>query len=109
MQPVEYLGAACDLVGEIGRYAVRKATERDAAEVREALASAMAVQSAMLALGAATPRGLNKKADALRTSIRKMETLLYELSLVERSGRVREAPPEVPADPSSAGGAEGDE
>jgi len=28
-----------------------------------------------------------------------METLLYELSLVERSGRVREAPPEVPGEP----------
>ena len=82
----------CDLVGEIGHYAVRRATERDAAAVRGALASAVAVQSAVLHLGAAAPRGLHKKADALRTSVRKMETLLYELSLVERSGRVREPP-----------------
>ena len=30
LQPAEYLGAICDLVGEIGRFAVRRATERDA-------------------------------------------------------------------------------
>ena len=30
LQPSEYLGAICDLVGEIGRFAVRRATERDA-------------------------------------------------------------------------------
>ena len=33
-----------------------------------------------------------------------METLLYELSLVQRSGRVREAPAELPADPAQQGG-----
>ena len=65
----------------------------------------MAVQQAVLSLGSAAPRGLHKKGDALRTAVRKMETLLYELSLVERSGRVREAPPEVP-DPHQ-GAAEG--
>ena len=96
----EYFGAVCDLVGEVGRYAVRKATERDAAEVGEALATAAAVQSAVLAMGTSAPRGLHKKLDGLRTSARKMETLLYELSLVERSGRTREAPPDIPSDPA---------
>ena len=100
LQPSEYLGAVCDLVGEIGRFAVRKATERDAAAVREALSTAVAVQSGLMALGHAAPRGLHKKGDGLRTSVRKMETLLYELSLVERSGRVREAPPDVPDEKS---------
>jgi hypothetical protein len=37
-----------------------------------------------------------------------METLLYELSLVQRSGRVREMPPEVPGDPSASQGGAGD-
>ena len=100
LQTAEYIGGLCDLVGEVGRYAVRKATERDKAAVREALAVAVAVQSALLALGSSAPRGTHKKGDALRTAVRKMETLLYELSLVERSGRVREAPPEGPADPA---------
>jgi predicted translin family RNA/ssDNA-binding protein len=103
LQPSEYLGAVCDLVGEIGRYAVRRATERDAAEVRACLATAVAVQQAVLSLGSAAPRGLHKKGDALRTAVRKMEALLYELSLVERSGRVREAPPDV--DPAAQSGA----
>jgi predicted translin family RNA/ssDNA-binding protein len=108
LQPAEYLGAMCDLVGEIGRYAVRRATERDAEAVRESLASALAVQSAVMSLGNHAPRGLHKKGDALRTAVRKMETLLYELSLVERSGRVREAPPEMP-EPSGGGGGDADE
>ena len=38
-----------------------------------------------------------------------METLLYELSLVERSGRVREAPPEVPGEPYRPSGDGGGE
>ena len=38
----------------------------------------------------------------LSIQVRKMETLLYELSLVERSGRVREVPPELPGEPSQA-------
>ena len=109
LQPSEYLGGVCDLVGEIGRHAVRKATERDADAVRASLATAVAVQSALLSLGPAAPRGLHKKGDGLRTSVRKMETLLYELSLVERSGRVREAPAEVPDAPPPEGGAGGDE
>ena len=41
--------------------------------------------------------------------VRKMETLLYELSLVERSGRVREAPLEVPGEPYRASGDGGGE
>ena len=96
LQPTEYLGGVCDLVGEIGRFAVRRATERDAAAVRLALSSASAVQAAVLALGHAAPRTMHKKLDALRTSVRKLETLLYELSLVERSGRVRAEPIEPP-------------
>ena len=108
LQPVEYLGAMCDLVGEIGRHAVRRATERDAEEVRACLASAVAVQTAVLTLGTSAPRALSKKGDALRTAVRKLETLLYELSLVERSGRVREAPPDVP-EPAQPGAAADDD
>ena len=34
----------------------------------------------MLVLGSATPRRVSKKGDALRTTVRKMETLLYDHS-----------------------------
>ena len=55
LTPSEYLGGVCDLVGEVGRYAVRRATERDVAAVRESLDTAMAVQTAMLLLAGALP------------------------------------------------------
>ena len=104
MHPSEYLGGVCDLVGEIGRYAVRRATERDAPAVRACLGTAVAVQSAILVLGQAAPRGIAKKVEALKTAVRKLEQLLYELSLVERSGRVRAEPVEPLADvPLGAG------
>ena len=96
--PSEYLGGVCDLVGEIGRFAVRRATERDAPAVRACLGTAVAVQSAILVLGQAAPRGIAKKVEALKTAVRKLEQLLYELSLVERSGRVRAEPVEPLAD-----------
>ena len=108
LEPVEYLGGVCDLVGEIGRYAVARATQRDAVAVGDALSSAVAVQSALLELGSAAPRGIHKKGDALRMAVKKLETLLYELSLVERSGRTREAPADVP-EPAAANGAAADE
>ena len=39
--------------------------------MREALAAATAVQSALLCLGSHAPRGLHKKGDALRSAVRK--------------------------------------
>ena len=108
LTPSEYLGGVCDLVGELGRFAVRRATERDAAAVREALSSAVAVQAALLALGDALPRAVSKKLDALRTSVRKLEQLLYELSLVQRSGRTRAAPEPVPEPAGTADAAMAD-
>ena len=104
LSPSEYLGALGDLVGEIGRYAVRKATARDRDAVRASLASAVAVQSAFLSLGSAVPRGSNKKVDTLNLAVKKLETLLYELSLVERSGRVRAEPTSSEPPPAAAGG-----
>ena len=107
LQPAEYLGGVCDLVGEIGRWAVRRATDRDAPAVAEALESAVAVQTALLLLGSAAPRGLHKKGDALRAAVTKLQTLRYELSLVERSGRTRAEPAEPPPDHPAAGGGGG--
>ena len=79
-------------MGELGRYAVRRATQRDDAAVREVLVTAVAVQSTLLAAGDTLPRSTAKKMDALKQAVRKLEQLLYELSLVQRSGRTRAAP-----------------
>ena len=90
--PEEYLGALGDFSGELGRYAVARATARDAAAVRTCLGTALSLQTAALRLGPLWPKGGDKKADALRHTARNLERLLYEHSLAERSGR-RTGPP----------------
>ena len=82
----EYIGGLCDLTGEIGRYAVGRATVRDAPAVRSALATCLLVQTAILRLGAAR-RVERSKGDALRNTVRKLEQLMYELSLAQAAGR----------------------
>ena len=83
----EYLGALGDFSGELGRYAVARATARDAASVRVCLGTRLSLQTAALQLGPLWPRGADKKAEALKHASRNMEKLLYEHSLSERTGR----------------------
>ena len=83
----EYLGALGDFSGELGRYAVARATARDAASVRVCLGTCLSLQTAALQLGPLWPRGADKKAEALKHASRNMEKLLYEHSLSERTGR----------------------
>ena len=104
----EYIGGLCDLTGEIGRYAVGRATVRDAPAVRSALATCLLVQTAILRLGAAR-RVERSKGDALRNTVRKLEQLMYELSLAQAAGREfkrRESEPlaasQPPADDDSS-------
>jgi len=51
----EYLGGLIDLTGEIGRWAVARAAQRDSGSVELALASCRKIQEAVLALGGAAP------------------------------------------------------
>lgn len=78
-----YVGGLCDLTGEIGRYAVAAATRRDAAAVRECYETDIAVLELLGSLPAGNK--LSKKLDALHGSVRKLETILYELSLAKAS------------------------
>lgn len=79
VHPVEYLGGLGDLIGEIGRVAVRQATNRDEGAVRNSLATALVVQELALRLGPLWPRRLEAKVGALRGAMSKMEQLLYDL------------------------------
>ena len=87
-----YVGGLCDLTGEIGRYAVAAATRRDAAAVRECYETDIAVLELLGSLPAGNK--LSKKLDALHGSVRKLETILYELSLAKASpvGKRRGSP-----------------
>eukprot|EP00980_Cylindrotheca_fusiformis_P009797 scaffold2156_cov115-Cylindrotheca_fusiformis.AAC.22 len=81
----EYLGGLCDLTGEIGRYAVKQATVRDKASVIRCMETNMSILYALE--GLQNLGNIGKKMDPLRRTVEKQERMLYELSLVEATGR----------------------
>merc|ERR1711871_1803050 len=83
----EYLGGLGDLTGEVGRWAVAKATARDTTAAAKALQANLLVQSAILSLGDTGLKAVERKAQALRTNVKKLEHMLYELSLTKGTGR----------------------
>jgi predicted translin family RNA/ssDNA-binding protein len=86
LEPQEYLGGLCDLTGEIGRFAVKRATVRDTPNVIRCMETNMSILFAMEALNK-FPGNIGKKLDPLRRTVEKQERMLYELSLVEATGR----------------------
>ena len=83
----EYLGALAHFSVDLGRYGLARATARDAHAVRACLGTALTLQSVALRIGALWPRGAEKKAEAIRGAPRNLESLLYELTLTEHTGR----------------------
>jgi predicted translin family RNA/ssDNA-binding protein len=83
--PEEYIGGLSDLTGEIGRFAVQRGTARDVESVRRCLATNSAIVSELQCMGR-LPGNVSKKMDTSRTSVRKLERILYELSLSEAAG-----------------------
>jgi predicted translin family RNA/ssDNA-binding protein len=86
LEPEEYLGGVCDLTGEIGRYAVKRGTFRDEDQVGFCLVTVMNVLYAMESLER-LPGGVGKKMGQLRSTVEKMEKMMYELSLTKATGR----------------------
>lgn len=86
LEPDEYLGGLCDLTGEVGRYAVQRGTLRDSKGVQFCLSTNLSILFAMESLKR-FPGQIGKKMGALRNSVEKLEKMLYELSLVEATGR----------------------
>lgn len=83
--PEEYIGGLSDLTGEIGRFAVQRGTARDVESVRLCLATNSAILRELEYMGR-LPGNSGKKLDAACGSIRKLERILYELSLSEAAG-----------------------
>lgn len=131
----EYLGGVCDLTGEIGRFAVQRATKRDEAAVRNCLSLVDAIQgevrcsprrraSGRASAGSLTqlPRApvpqllqfdfrngsLRKKYDSVKYTVRKLETILYEMSLMRRS-EAADVKEESGGEGPGSGAAAGDE
>ena len=82
----EYIGGLCDLTGEIGRFAVARGTVRDKKSVSLCLETSKNIMMAIRMAGK-LPGNINKKMNPLQKTVEKMETLLYEQSLMEMAGR----------------------
>lgn len=85
LEPVEYLGGLCDLTGEVGRFAVHRATSRDETGIKLCLATNRSILTA-LQMMERSPKEIGKKMDQLRRSVEKLERILYEMSLSEAAG-----------------------
>ena len=82
---VEYVGGLSDFTGEIGRVAVAYATNRNIDGVKEVMQTDVIVLSALAELNV-TGR-YSKKVDAVAMNLRKVEDIVYELTLLGRGGR----------------------
>jgi len=101
----DYLGGVLDMTGELNRYAVQRATSRDAEEVARCKDLVEGIFGLFLQFDLRNG-ALRKKYDALKYTLKKLENTLYELSLTEALGMKREADDE-PEPAMDAGG--GDE
>ena len=81
----EYIGALADFTGEIGRIAVKKASSRDLEAVREILQADLCISFRLMQLNVGGK--YQKKVDETNTNLKKVEDILYDLSLLQNGGR----------------------
>ena len=103
VETTEYLGGLADFTGEVGRWAVAAASRRDEEAVRAALATDHACLQAWMALQVGGKLG--KKEGAIKTNTRKVESLLYDLSVARAGGKKAS----VASDDGGDGGGDGGE
>lgn len=76
----EYLGGLLDFTGELNRWAIARATQRDVAAVQHARDCVDSIMGCFLRLDLRNGQ-IRKKYDALKYTLKKLENTLYELSL----------------------------
>ena len=76
----EYLGGLLDFTGELNRWAIARATQRDVAAVQHARDCVDTIMGCFLRLDLRNGQ-IRKKYDALKYTLKKLENTLYELSL----------------------------
>jgi len=90
----EYVGALSDFTGEIGRLAVASASKRDLTAVRAVLQADVAIYAGLMQVNVGGK--YTKKCEAVATNLKKVEDVVYELSMLQRGARSvgpREEPP----------------
>jgi predicted translin family RNA/ssDNA-binding protein len=83
----EYIGALSDFTGEIGRMAVAAASKRDLVSVRKVQQAGIAISQNLMQIN--TGGKFTKKVDAVNTNLRKVEDIVYDLSMVGFGGKAR--------------------
>ncbi|KAL8438290.1 hypothetical protein ACSSS7_000267 [Eimeria intestinalis] len=79
----EFLGGLVDCTGELNRFAVLRATEGDERAVHDSASFTNAVHEKMLLMDLRNSP-LRRKYDALKYTQKRLEALVYELSLAKR-------------------------
>lgn len=96
----EYVGALSDFTGEIGRLAVASASKRDFSSVRQVHQADVAISAGLMQINVGGK--YSKKVDAVTTNLRKVEDVVYELSMLKRGGKGRAREEEPPKDSAGA-------
>jgi predicted translin family RNA/ssDNA-binding protein len=86
LTPDEFLGGVLDFTGELNRFAVARATARDAAAVARCRDCVEVLLGRFLGLDLRNGQ-LRKKYDGLKYCLRNLENTLYELRLAEDTGK----------------------
>ncbi len=76
----EYLGGLMDFTGELGRYAVLRATARDREAVARAREAADQIHAQLITFDFRNGN-LRRKYDAVKYTLKKLEQIVYELTL----------------------------
>lgn len=104
----EYLGGLLDMTGELQRYSIARATERDIEEVKRCKLAVEAIFEQFLQFDLRNG-ALRKKYDGLKYTLKKMEATCYELSLASSGSAAGIATAATAAEGAPAHQADGEE
>lgn len=85
LNTAEYVGALSDFTGEIGRTAVINASNREIDSVKRILQADLVISSYLSQFNIANQ--FIKKVAAVNTNLKKVEDILYELTLQKMGGK----------------------
>lgn len=99
----EYVGALSDFTGEIGRLAVVLASQRQIVSVKDILQADLIISSYLFQFN--VNGNYTKKLNAVNMNFKKVEDILYELTLQKMGGKALRRDPEPPAEEGAANSA----
>ncbi len=81
ISPESYAAGLCDVPGELYRYAIKAATERDIEMVKKCAAVAQEITGELIEFN--LTKYLRNKFDQAKSAVQKLERVVYEVSLKE--------------------------